>query len=125
VNAGGFDLGFRRTFTVMALGVGLALTGVALGLLYMDVREMFAMEKAGKLSPAVGPESPPVAGTGAPAVYTAQEFAAWRDPAPIWIALACGSLGAALVGSSLLMVLYEVPWFRGGVKPGPGRSATL
>jgi hypothetical protein len=125
VSGGGFDHGFRRGLTVLALGVGLALTGVALGLLYLDVREMMVIEKAEKLGFAAREGVEGSAAAPGDDVYTVEAFRLWRDPTPIWIALISGSLGAALVGSSLLMVLYEVPWFRGGVRPGPGRSAKL
>lgn len=90
-----FQLGLRRTAAVLGLGAGLALIGVALGLLYLDVRQHAALELAIELAAA-----------------DEAQLDSWQDPTPILIALACGSLGAALTGSCLLLGLFEIICFR-------------
>ncbi len=107
----------RRVIAVLCLGIGLALVGVALGLLYIDYRRERALSIAlmagvaeAAQDPAATSRQPPISGTeDAKKIQAIQQ---WSDPTPIWIALVAGSLGAALCGSGCLIALFETPFFR-------------
>jgi hypothetical protein len=90
----------KRAMAVMSVGVGLALVGVALGLLYMDFREERALWMALE--------------SGIPAAEAdkVQAIQQWVQPGRIRAALVSGALGAALVGCGFVLVLFETPMFR-------------
>jgi hypothetical protein len=107
----------RRVIAVLCVGLGLAMVGVALGLLYIDYRRertlsialMAGVAEAAQDS-ATPSRQPPISGTeDAKKIQAIQQ---WSDPTPIWIALIAGSLGAGLFGSGVLIALLEAPMFR-------------
>lgn len=96
---------------VAAFGAGLVLVGVALGLLYMDVREHEAIRLAIE------------AQGGGKAAAEMGAIEKWKDPARVWSALWAGSIGAGLSGAGLLMAALELRVFKArdaGQGPGVG-----
>lgn len=113
----------RKILAVVLVGLGLALIGVALGLLYIDYRN----EQALHLAIEAGiPEAahPPAAESAASRLLPTpaepadekskaiQAIQKWADPAPIVPALLSGSLGAGFLGAGLLLALMELSIFR-------------
>lgn len=84
----------NRFKAVLAVGLGLSLIGVALGLLYMDVREHAGVEM---LMRAEGK-------TEAEKVAAVQ---AWRKPDRVMKAMVAGACGAGLVGMGLMLGVFE------------------
>lgn len=96
----------KRLIAVVMFGGGLLLVGVALGLLYMDVREHEAI----RLS--IEAQSKP---------GDTQAIETWKASQRVWSALWAGSIGAGLAGAGVLLGLFELPWFdrRGSERAGP------
>jgi len=85
----------NRIKAVLSVTLGLALIGVALGLLYMDVREHAALE----LMVRAQAES---AEKKAAAVQT------WQKSDRVMKAMFAGASGAGLVGMGLMLCVFEM-----------------
>lgn len=85
----------RRIVAVLLFAGGLGLVGIALGLIYMDVKE-----REGAWVQAQHMASPNVD--------------AWNVDEHDRQALYIGSAGAAAVGAGFLLALFELRWFQGG-----------
>jgi hypothetical protein len=94
----------RRIHAVLLLGVGLALVGVALGLLYMDVRDHEALDMAIRAGVAGAPDDPSA---------KAAAIKEWQNPGRVLMALLAGSAGAGLCGAGVMLAVFELRVFRG------------
>lgn len=90
----------NRIKAVLAVGLGLALIGVALGLLYMDVRENAALQL---MVEAKG---------GATAEQKVAAVQAWQNHNRVMKALVSGACGAALLGMGLMLGVFELRTLR-------------
>jgi hypothetical protein len=93
----------NRIKAVLCVGVGLALIAVALGLLYMDVRDHAAVQL---MVDAKGGET---------AEQKAAAVQAWQKHDRVLKAMFAGASGAALVGMGLMLGMFEMRAFRRGV----------
>jgi len=90
----------RRIRAVLCVALGLALIGVALGLLYMDVREHEALNLMIQAKGAETPEQKAAAVQG------------WQKSDRVLKAMFAGASGAALVGMGLMLGAFEMRAFR-------------
>lgn len=84
----------NRIKAVLAVGLGLSLIGVALGLLYMDVREHAAVELM-------------VRSKGGTEAEVQAAVQAWQKPDRVMKAMVAGACGAGLVGMGLMLGVLE------------------
>jgi len=84
-----------RIRAVLCVGLGLALIGVALGLLYMDVREHAAVQL---MVQAQGAET---------AEQKAAAVQGWKKSDRVMKAMMAGACGAGLVGMGLMLGVFE------------------
>ncbi|MBX3376698.1 MAG: hypothetical protein KF678_06815 [Phycisphaeraceae bacterium] len=84
----------NRFKAVLAVGLGLSLIGVALGLLYMDVREHAAVELM-------------VRSKGGTEAEMQAAVQAWQKPDRVMKAMVSGACGAGLVGMGLMLGVFE------------------
>lgn len=89
----------NRINAVLAVGVGLAMVGVALGLLYMDVRDHAALQLAVESKMADVKES-------------AAAIQQWQKHSRVPMAMLAGAVGAAFVGMGLMIAGFELRAFR-------------
>jgi hypothetical protein len=89
-----FSTGMQRTVAVLCIAAGLVLVGIALGLIYLDVRGHVALELAASAG-----------------LMNQEALEQWHEPTPILIALVCGALGAGLTGAGALLGLFELAAF--------------
>jgi hypothetical protein len=90
-----------RIKAVLCVGLGLALIGVALGLLYMDVREHAAVQLMVEAKGAETPEQKAAAVQG------------WKQSDRVLKAMMAGASGAGLVGMGLMLGVFEFKGSRG------------
>lgn len=118
-----------RILAVLLVGIGLALVGVALGLLYLDQRDAMALRiamEAGAVEAAPQGDSlrPNGPTAGSPQDKTAKAIQAWHEESRVWAALVSGSLGAGMFGAGCLLTLIHVATMwrdRTGHSPPPVR----
>lgn len=84
----------NRFKAILAVGLGLALIGVALGLLYLDVRQHAAVELM-------------VRAEGKTEAEKIAAVQAWQKPDRVMKAMVAGACGAGLVGMGLMLGVFE------------------
>ncbi len=91
----------NRIRAVLCVGLGLALVGVAVGLLYMDVREHEAVHLLVQAKD-----------TGTTTEQKTAAAQAWQKSDRVIKAMFAGASGAALVGMGLMLFAFEMRAFR-------------
>lgn len=90
----------KRTLAVVFIGLGLLSVGVALGLLYLDVRELEIRVAQAELDGGDSDDAGVLAMIG----HTGNVLAA----------LVFGSLGAGLTGAGCVLAFFELPFMQRG-----------
>ena len=100
----------KRTLAAVFVGLGVMFVGIALGLLYLDVRELEIRVAQAELDGGDSDDAGVLAMIG----HTDNVLAA----------LVVGSLGAGLTGAGCVLAIFELPFMQRGPRYHDGNDPT-